>query len=614
MVRRYRSRTRRGTAGFAGQSDYEVDTKEPKRFESFLSSSFRPDYRLKDSGKLPTVEQSKMASRFFSQERVQKDYAKRFVNQSYNEKVEWKEKGVDPVTLNMPAEVYPYGGGLAPHRQMTKQELVVHYLGSRAIAQSIMQYKIENGQANIAPQDAQSSRNRLIRGDSKNELPVLPYPVVSRYKGEETFRVGTVEEAALMERKWWNSQEGLQGIPIRKDQKQLTEEQVNGVWQTVAPEVYRRIGGPLLKQEIGRERPVPSIKGSEPLIRRKDGTFQPAVHGFDFDGTINSARNQELTQRIEQDLEVADFNGEEDRAMYLQDSLSRVVDERVIKPRWAMLASREEGVVEDVKRAPSISQDNLEFWGMPVEYRDQVDVEERQDAMVNWHNQQQYRALHAGFWETNYLNPEFEPGMFSSPKDIEYRTLGVTGKYNFEASRVQSGLENRDVDPGEIERKYIFGTVNPVESRPKGEEGQRFDRDVVSKTLNTANSPEYQNALRRWKKDGISKQKDYEGKENNTALLYTAPNENKLRLEEEFASDPQNTSTWQTSRHQFAKNIGATEDQKYENQLEVQPLKEGLIEGPDAKSVETGIREDSRIWGEYAKVRGEEQGGFKIRK
>ena len=102
MVRKYRSRTRRGTAGFAGQSDYEVDTKEPKRFESFLSSSFRPDYRLKDSGQLPTVQQSKMASRFFSQERVQKDYATRYVNQSYNEKLEWKEKGVDPVTLNMP--------------------------------------------------------------------------------------------------------------------------------------------------------------------------------------------------------------------------------------------------------------------------------------------------------------------------------------------------------------------------------------------------------------------------------------------------------------------------------------------------------------------------------
>tara|TARA_Y100000593_G_scaffold81618_1_gene152784 strand:- start:394 stop:1098 length:705 start_codon:yes stop_codon:yes gene_type:complete len=234
--------------------------------------------------------------------------------------------------------------------------------------------------------------------------------------------------------------------------------------------------------------------------------------------------------------------------------------------------------------------------------------------MVGWHNRQQERALHLGAWETNYLTPEFEPGMFASPRDIEYRTLGVTGKYNFETSRIQSGLENRDVDPGEIERKYIFGTVNPVESRPKGEEGRRFDKDIVSKTLNTANSPEYQRALRKWRKDGISEQRDYEGKENTTALLYTAPNENKLRLEEEFASDPQNMSTWKTSRHQFAKNIGVTEDQQYENQLEVQPLREGLIEGPDAKSVETGIREEERIWGEYAKVRGEEQGGFKIRK
>jgi hypothetical protein len=368
---------------------------------------------------------------------------------------------------------------------------------------------------------------------------------------------------------------------------------------------------------------VPSIRGSEPLIRKSDGSFEPAVHGFDFDGTINSARNQELTERIENDLEVAEYNGDQDRIGYLTDSLNRVVDERVIKPRWAMLSTAQMSdpnnpekieSIDEIKSAPSLSQDNLEFWGMPVEYRDQVDVEERQDGMVNWHNQQQYRALHHGFWETNYLNPEFEPGMFASPKNIEYRTLGVTGKYNFETARVQSDLQDKDVTPGEIERKYIFGTVNPVESRPKGEEGQRFDKDVVSKTLNTANSPEFQKALRRWKKDGISKQRDYDGKENNTALLYTAPNENKLRLEEEFASDPQNSSTWKTSRHMFAKNIGATEDQQYENQLEVQPLREGLVDGPDAKSVETGIREDSRIWGEYAKVRGEEQGGFKIRK
>ena len=627
MVRKYRSRTRRGTAGFAGQSDYEVDTKEPRRFEQFLSSSFRPDYRLKDSGQLPTVQQSKMASRFFSQERVQKDYATRYVNQSYNEKLEWKEKGVDPVTLNMPSEVYPYGGGLSPHRQMTKQELAVNYLGSRAVAQTIMQYKIDEGQANIAPQDAQLSRNRLIRGDYDEEfdetVPVIPYPVVSQYKGEETFRVGTVEEAVLREKRWWNKNvEGLQDRDvITENQKELTDEQVNAVWRKIQPEVNRRVGWALLKQDIGRERPVPSIRGSEPLIRKSDGTFEPAVHGFDFDGTINSARNQELTERIEQDLELADYNGETERAQLLADSLDRVVDERVIKPRWAMLATRQSDpnnpekteTFEDVKRAPSIAQDNLEFWGMPLEYRDQVDVEERQDGMVNWHNQHQYRALHAGAWETNYINPEFEPGMFASPRDIEYRTLGVTGKYNFEASRIQSGLENRDVDPGEIERNYIFGIVRPLEARPKGEEGQRFDRDVVDKTLNTANSPEYRNALVRWRKDGISKQRDYQGKENTSALLYLTPNDNKLRLEEEFASDPQNTSTWKTSRHQFAKNVGATEEQQQENLVAVQPLREGLIEGPDATSVEKSIREESRIWGEYARVRGDEQGGFKIR-
>jgi len=369
---------------------------------------------------------------------------------------------------------------------------------------------------------------------------------------------------------------------------------------------------------------VPSIGGHEPLIKNPiTGTYEPAVHGFDYEGTINSARNQELAARIEGDLKIAKENGDSERVRLLTNSANRVAEERVINPRWAMLAKKEDPVTgeivpfENVKKDPALSKSVLGYWGGPLELKLTKDLskQEAEDQIVAWNIEQQRASLHLGSWETNYLNPEFEPGMFANPRNVEYRTLGVTNKYHFEKARQINKQRKREgtlesegkMTEGQVERDYLFGKP-VIKYRPKGEEGKRFDADVLAKTLNTANSPEYLNALRAWRKDGLSKQTDYDGKEATTALLYTAPNENKLRLEEEFAADPQNTGTWKTSRHAYAENVGLTDEEKYYNKVEVEPLREGLIEGGDATSVENSIREEKRIWGEYARVRGDERG------
>ena len=305
MVKRFSSRNRNSRRR-ERSTDFGVDTREPKRFEQFLSGNFTPQFKLQNTQKLASVNQSKLGQRFFSKRAYQEAYAKNYVKQAYNEKLEWKEKGVNPVTLNLPAQVYPYGGGLAPHRNLTKQELVVYYLGSRAVANTIMQYKVENGTANVDPEDAQSARNRLIKGDivDGRNVPLVPYPILTDRNGEESFRVGSIEESVLRNRQWWNANTpGLQIQPVQDRQVELTDSQVNAVWDRVSPEMYKRVGNPLLQQDIGRERLVPTIRGHEPLVRNAEGEFVKAVHGFDFDGTINSARNQELQQLIQEELE-----------------------------------------------------------------------------------------------------------------------------------------------------------------------------------------------------------------------------------------------------------------------------------------------------------------------
>ena len=626
MVKRFSTRNRNSRRR-QRSTDFEVDTREPKRFEQFLSRNFTPEFKLQNTQKLASVNQSKLGERFFSKKAYQEAYAKNYVKQAYNEKLEWKEKGVNPVTLNLPAQVYPYGGGLAPHRNLTKQELVVYYLGSRAVANTIMQYKIENGTANVDPEDAQSARNRLIKGDivDGRNVPLVPYPILTDRNGEESFRVGSIEESVLRNRQWWNANTpGLDIQPVQDRQVELTDSQVNAVWDRVSPEMYKRVGNPLLQQDIGRERLVPSIRGHEPLVRNDNGKFVKAVHGFDFDGTINSARNQELQQLIQQELEVEEYNSgmyssgskEEsiinNRIDLLRQSAEAVAEERTVKPRWAAMQKGDFEDFDDIKRDVGISEDNLDFWGGPLEFRDQIDDEVQKDAIVNWNQTEQNKALHFGLWETNYLNPETEPGMFAAPKTIEYRTLGVNSTYNFEISKAMSQAEGKEVTPGEVERRYIFGQFNPSDYRPTGDDRERFDREVIAKTLNTANSPEFTKALREWRKDGISKQLDVDGKESNTALLYTAPNANKLRLEQNFSENPFSTSSQKTSRHDFARNVAGTKEQENDFLNSVEPLQEGLINGPDAQSVEKGLREESRIWGEYARVRGDEKGGFKI--
>lgn len=606
-------------------SDFRMNDREPKRFEAFLSRNFLPSYRFQQRANTVRSdrEPSKVELRYFSKKELQEAKARNFLVQSRNEKLDWKEKGVNPITLNMPSKVFPYGGGLAPARQMTKQELVTLYLGSRAVANIIMQKKIEKGTANVSRLDAQTARNRLIKGDIKDgeSVPLIPYPVP--YQNGQRYFAGTLEQAAIKNKRWWNDNtEGLQFRPIRENQTELDDEQVNAVWDRVSPELYYKVGNSLLDQEIGRERLVPSVKGHTPLVTDVSGEFVPARHGFDFDGNVNSARNQELTQIINSELETVDFNQSklnpnskeyqslEDRKKLLKQSEQRVTEERILKPRWAAMQDDEDTeTFEDVKRNAGVAGNNLNFWGAPLEERKDFDSVELQDAVVKWNLEQQYNSLHLGHWETNYLNPELEPGMFAAPENVEYRTLGVNDIYNERIAREMTKDENREnkpVNKGTVERRYIFGRFDPLDYRPKSEdEKRRFDFEVSAAMLNTQNSDQYNRAIVKWRKGGEKDGKDEEGKSVESALYYTAPNENQKRLEENFAENQFASSAQKTTRHEFARNIAPTSELQNDLLNEVQPLNDRLLQGAYAQSVEKGIREERKIWGEFARVRGD---------
>tara|TARA_B100000424_G_scaffold67697_1_gene50158 strand:+ start:6288 stop:8204 length:1917 start_codon:yes stop_codon:yes gene_type:complete len=614
---------------FRKSSDFQVNTKEPARFEQFLSSSFNPKFRFRQATVMSNRDPGKLSNRFFSKEQVQKDNARNFITQSRNEKIEWKEKGVNPITLNMPSKVYPYGGGLAPVRQMTKQELVTVYLGSRAVANIIMQDKIDKGKSVVRYEDAQVSRNRLIRGDIKDgeNVPLLPYSVPIE-KGE-SYKTGTFEEAVLKDKRWWNDNvPDLQFDTVRENQTELTDSQVNAVWKYIQPEINNRIGSALREQDIGRERLVPSIRGFEPEIKDSRGVFVRAKHGFDFDGNINSARNQELIVLLDQELKTLvknkerirqefgerspEFSSINDREKLIRQSIKTVREERILKPRWAAMQDDKKNdleTFEDVKRNQGVSSNVMRFWGGPYEIRDKLDTEERRDAVVKWNLDAQYNSLHLGHWETNYLNPELEPGMFAAPENIEYRTFGANSLYNDRIlERMKTATGNKNLTVGDVEKAYVFGQFDPITYRPtSGREKEQFDTNVAISMINTQNSTQYRDALRAWNESGESKAKDSEGKEITSALYYTAPNENQKRLEENFAA-PENrfsTSAQKTTRHSFARNISNSREQENDLLNAVQPLQKGLLEGPKAQSVEKGVREEKKIWGEYARVRGD---------
>ncbi len=612
---------------FRSSSDYQANTREPQRFEQFLSSTFTPKFRFRQGDVMSNRDPGKLSNRFFSKEQVQKDNARNFITQSRNEKIEWKEKGVNPITLNMASKVYPYGGGLAPVRQMTKQELVSIYLGSRAVANIIMQDKIDKGESVVRYEDAQVSRNRLIKGDIKDgeNVPLLPYSVPIE-KGKR-YKTGTFEEAVLKDKRWWTDNvPDLLYDPLRENQTELTDQQVNAVWKYIQPVINNRIGSALREQEIGRERQVPSIRGFEPEIKNSRGEFVRAKHGFDFDGNINSARNQELLVLLDKELKTLlknkekirqefgerspEFSSIKEREDLIRQSIDTVSEERILKPRWAAMQddrSEDLETFEDVKRNQGVSSNVMKFWGGPFEILDTLDAEERKDAVVKWNLDAQYNSLHLGHWESNYLNPELEPGMFAAPENIEYRTFGANGLYNERIlERMKIKLDNKNLTTGDVEKAYVFGQFDPTRFRPKsGRDKEQFDTAVAKSMINTQNSTQYRDALRAWMKSGESKAKDSEGKEVTSALYYTAPNENQKRLEENFAENEFSSAAQKTTRHAFARNIANTIEQENDLLNSVQPLQRGLIEGPKAQSIEKGVREEKKIWGEYARVRGD---------
>tara|TARA_Y100000310_G_scaffold165767_1_gene165517 strand:- start:5481 stop:7244 length:1764 start_codon:yes stop_codon:yes gene_type:complete len=578
-----------------------------------MSRASDPRTRFRVSQSNIPVATSALSDRYFSKEDRAKSYTRLLTAEQYHEKLDWKAKGVDPITLNKPAKVFPYGGGLAPVRSLTKQELVARYLGSRAIANVCLQYKHERGTTTEASkEDIRQIRRELIEGyyseTFKDTVPIIPYPVFK----DEGPNVGTVEESIMSNRVWWNKNVFSPSNMVNEKQDQLSEAQVKEAWDRISPELYARVGTPVLEQDLGRERPVPSTKGYPAKIKNIHGEWETAHHGFDYTGTVNSARNQELLIKLTKDLEEADRKGETSKAELLEKSIQNVKRERALQPRWAQMASSEvdpsnpnseKQSFAAVIAEPDIVGHNLEFWGGGLEQARDADPIEKQDAIVNWNNNEQSRALHAGSWETNYINPEFEPGMFSHPNNIEYRTVGVTAKYNRAAAR------KLDVTPGEVERKYIFGQLNPRDFYPNDpKERERFDRDVADASLNTQSSTAVQNALKKWVKEQQGKNFNYEGHTKTSALLYLTPNETQKINEEEFAGNPDSMANWNTTRHEFAENIAPqNEDAAYEMKTYVKPLRQELIDSPKAESIETGLMEESNVWAEYARVRGDER-------
>ena len=565
--------------------------------------------------------------------------------QRQGQKLELYQKGVNPMTVNMVAKVFPYGGGMAPARILTKQELTARYLGSRATGRIIAAYQYENGMLGNTPDSKEVKKNidnirrELVVGWENEDMassgfvPMVPYPVVNRDRGGNVsdYHTGTLADAVLQNRDWWNEnlfrhdavlgELSLEpGKAVRSDQGKLTQDQINHVWKYAGQKyIYNALGENVLHQPLTKDREVPKMGVYTPEIRQADGSFEPATHGFDWQGNINSARNQELMQYLDEESRKG---GGEKLNRFIKEQQELVREERIVRPNWYMQLQEETHPVDrsfdELMEDSSIWVPVNNFWQGGLENHSDLDPEERANSYYKWRNEQNRNGLTDGVWETNYMNPEFEPGMWSHPDYVEYRTLGVQPLVSQRILQQVAGPDNPDITSiSDIDKLVARGVIEPMNPQYLPEDATNTITQERTAALNSMNSPtaisvrkDYYNKIR----EGVMSGKLSEDKMERSfsALHLIAPSENQANYERAYTEDYPNVSLNEDdqpnlARQQWAENI----DPDYEYQLReaVTPLKH--IDDPKAVSLEDKMRAD-QIWKDYIGVSGNQSAGFTL--
>ena len=397
---------------------------------------------------------------------VIKSFEESYDTRMSNNRLQWKNH-LNPLTLRYAAEVYPYGGGIAPARELGKHELTLSYLGSPTAAKIIALHQSDNGfessdkfKTTGEPsllQDEQLKQqmiNQLVSGtrteDGNKIVPLLPYPIRqtqerldptdrSYFYGENNFRLGTIEDAVRSNPDYWNDKIpslGASGQPLDDGQKEL-------IWRehidkNVAPALYDlRTRFPLNTDTY-----VPTlIKGSEPTLqvwtgdgvkwdgvqspeefRKANTILEPATHSMDDNGNVVSARSKELMGAIAADKTMIEeglmpVDNPQEAVEQMNATLNSLQAGNQVYASWRSIDGFNPDSSAEINYA-------AQFWGGAEDQcKEYYDNNNSKDLRERWQAREQEIAIKQGKWETNYLFPEFEPGLWSSVDTINKKYL-----------------------------------------------------------------------------------------------------------------------------------------------------------------------------------------------
>ena len=416
---------------------------------------------------------------------------------------------LNPLTMRYAAEVYPYGGGIAPMRDLRKHELSIAFLGSPAVAKAMTVYQGRHSdeferhgftedpkdekykptntedaypvveQTSISVGDnsfvadgelQQNYMNQLIKGytdkNLKKKIPLLPYPVrresfeieigplnnINKGKGmyePGALQVGTIQEAIWNNPKYWKNHIGGEIKP----NEELTDSQVEDAWDHIEPRLMPMLYGLHKDFPLSTDFDVPQMGPNSPTITHwnnemdkpddmsmedylnpnnpdSPATRLPATHSMDVEGNVMSARIKEIESWIamdkhlvEQGLKYQELSDEERSELLelLDHSQRSIANGNWIRPQW-----RNTGEGKISQYDPHASEAVLlttSFWAFP---NDQIPEWNKPDklphndfARQTFQERMQEQSALRGVWETNYLFPEFEPGLWANVNQVE---------------------------------------------------------------------------------------------------------------------------------------------------------------------------------------------------
>ena len=448
------------------------------------------------------------------------------------------KSNVNPYTLKLDAQVFPFGGGLAPIRNLRSPELNVDYLGTRGTARVIAAEQSYNyndddfwaGQERKSIPDnvGRKARSELISGYWTNyntgedsprtsedkdgfrtvegnynyhmrnqedsdtyRVPVLPYPVSP--DGGSNWKVGTIEEAVMLDKDSWNekiAKRAKADTPeyIENDQTALTQTQVDAVYEIAREGFKQKFGYLPAEFELNREREIPPVMGQEVRIFEspEDSIGEPASHAMSYDGDVDTTRNQEIIARLEYQMEQYDSDSKEYKALA---DLTNEIDEKTTRPAgWSdYLAPDEMGWDAKTENVERVGQ----WWGQGLNDEFKLD---KKKSFEDWTKGSQEASLHSGNWETNYWDTHYEPDMFASSAAVEYSILGSRD------GLIKAIAKEEGMAPEEVRQQLDFGRgqFNGYSDSP-GVEGEKWigqyplseknERLYRKPTLNTFDHP-----------------------------------------------------------------------------------------------------------------------------